>query len=214
MRDYQSMIFNWASAQDALTALVIFALGLCYALHGFRFQRALLAMSSVVIGCGLGATAANWWDLPAAAIGLMAGGACGLSAMRWPAFGLGFAAFGTFATIGHYLAYQLGMPAALVLGATVVGALGGLASVWLYRRPLPMVLTAIHGSGLMVVGFVGLMCGVLPAVGSTFVSWSSSFGLLVPVILAMLVTTGLAYQSSTQFDLQTGAGRAWNQAGV
>lgn len=214
MRDYQSMIFNWASAQDALTSLVVFALGLCFALHGFRFQRALLSLSSVVIGCGLGATLASWCDLPVAAIGLMLGGGCGLAALRWPAFGVGFASVGTFATLGQYLAYQLGMPAALVLGATAVGALGGLASVWLYTRPLPMVLTAIHGSGLIVVGFVGLMCDVLPAVGSTFVSWSSSFGLLVPIILAMLVTTGLAYQSSTQFDLQTGVGRTWNQAGT
>ncbi len=214
MRDYQGMIFNWASAQDELTSLVVFALGLCFALHGFRFQRALLALSCMVIGCGLGAVVANAWDLPASAIGMMTGGVCGLAALRWGGFGLGMAAVGTFAALGHYLAYQLGMPTPLVLGATTIGGLGGLASVWVYTRPLPMVLTAIQGSGLMVVGFVGLMSGVLPAVGSTFMSWSASFSLLVPIILTMLVTTGLAYQSSAQFDLQTGAGRTWNRAGA
>ena len=76
-------------------------------------------------------------------------------------------------------------------------------------RPMIMVTTALQGSSLMVMGFVGVATAVLPSLGYTFRGFAQDYSLVVPVLLTMLVVTSYSHQGSAQQgDILTGV-RPW-----
>lgn len=213
--DYQSLVFNWISLQGPATSLVVVALGALFSLHGFRFGRMLVALIGTLLGFFFGLLAGETLGLPVLALGLAIGGSLGLLSLARYRIGLALGSVATFGTLGYYLAYQLGMPAQVVPWFGLLGAAGGLSGMWLYTRALPVVLTALHGAALLVIGGVGLASSVLPSMAATFVTWSASIGVLVPFMMTMLVVTGYAYQvNAAQGDMETGVGRTWNQVQV
>ena len=59
---------------------------------------------------------------------------------------------------------------------------------------LPIVVTILQGAGLLVVGFVGVTCELVPSLGLTFVEWADRLPLMVPVLMVMLCVLGYSVQ--------------------
>jgi hypothetical protein len=196
---YQSLIFHWAEQQDVFTGLVLLGLGACYTLQGFRFARVLMGLASAVMAVAfLGAWTDAW-------IALLAGVAVGLLAVAAGGLGLIIASTLTFAAMGYYLAAQIGLPIEAVAAAALVGGLAGVVAPRFYRRTLPLILTSLHGSAVLIISFVCLAGACLPSMAETFISWSASISFMAPTALLLFVVTGLSVQlNARQGDIETG----------
>ncbi len=211
MGDYQTSVFQWAAVQGEVNSLAIFLLGVCFTTQGYRFSRFLLAFATGVMAFAFSLAALHVPGVEPLFVALAVGAGLGLLAVGQPRLGTAFASIATFAALGYYLSFQCGLRDEFALMSGVVGAGCGTAALWLYTRPLPVVLTTIHGAALIVIGFVGLASATLPSMGATFVDWSSAMPAIVPTMLGMIFVTGYAFQAnSRQGALETGSGRSWN----
>lgn len=204
--DWQSQVFRWAARQPGGTGVVLLACGLLYAFFGFRFARFLLALACGGIGAVGGWVGARLLGLPPGAGALGLGLALLLGGLRFAQGALALVSACTLAGLGHYLLGQLGLdPLARWAAATVGGGLG-LGLAWLNRREMPLVLTTLQGTALLIVGFVALSNALLPSLGVTFLRWSAERVLLVPFLFGMLCVTAYSCQTNMrQGDIRSGA---------
>jgi len=204
--DYQSLIFRWASFQTDGTSAAIFIFGLLYAFFGFRFARFLLAVSAGGVGAVAGWNLAGLTGLPAVAASLLLAAGMAAVALRYQQVGVVTAAATTFAALGYYLAAQLGLHVAVQWVCVSVGGGLGVAFAWLNRRAMPLVVTTVQGTVLMIVGFVGLSNALLPSLGVTLLEWAADWSLLIPAVLGMLWVTAYSCQANAQQgDIRSGA---------
>lgn len=205
MLDYQHVLFSWMASQHWLTGLVLLLIGLLYAFQGFRMSSFLIGASCAMLGWVAGVAAGAFTTLPGEQLALVAAGSLAATAVWARRAALVILGGGTFLLLGHYLAQQVDLPptAALAL-AGVAGGLGGLMS-HLCSRTMTLLLTALHGTILIIAGFVGVSTHVIPSVGDTFCDWARDWSLLVPVLMTMLCITGYSIQfSSRRGDIRTG----------
>lgn len=204
MHDFQSLIFRSAGRWSEATSLAVFAIGLLYALQGFRFARFLLPLVCAGGGLALGAVLAAVADLPGAVAILVAAVLLIVALLRFRVALMLSSAF-TFGAVAQYLAVQLGMRPHMSLITGGIGFAVGFTLVYVCRRTLPIIVTIIQGAGLLVVGFVGLSTGLVPSLGLTFVDWSGRLPLMVPVLMVMLCTLGYTVQiNAYQGDIESG----------
>jgi drug/metabolite transporter (DMT)-like permease len=210
VHDFQSLIFRSASHWTAATALVVFAVGLLYALQGFRFARFLIAASCTGGGLVLGAILSSLMGLPAVTAILVAGGLGTLALLR-PRPGLAFASALTFAALAQYLAVRFGMKPNMVWIAAGVGAAFGFPLIWVCQRRLPILVTTLQGAGLVIVGFVGLASAIAPSLGLTFVDYAHRIPLMVPGLILMLCVLGYSVQANAQQGMmEAGGAPGWS----
>lgn len=214
MLDPQGLLVDFARDFSQGTAAVVFILGLLYALQGFRFARVLLAISCAAAGWLLGGTLSSLvtpLGIPAI---VPAGGAAvllGIQPLVHYRIGVIIASMCTFAFIAFDLTTRVLDLPQMALSAAIGGALAGGALYWLHRRCLPLLLTAIHGALLVLMGFVGLSSNVLPGLADTFASCARDWPLLLPVLLSIVCITGYTVQlNAYQGDIVVGGGRGWN----
>lgn len=204
MFDFQSLIFRQAAHWSEATSLVMLCIGLLYVLQGFRFARLLLPIICAAGGLGLGIILAGFAGFPGMFAMLIAAifGIIGLCSFRWSII---VSSTVTFGLLTQYLGRQCGLRPDLSLIFGLIGMGVGIAMFWLYRRQLPMIVTILAGSKLLVIGFVGLALKFAPSLGSTLVDWSERLPLMMPVLLIMLWTLGYSVQANArQGELQTG----------
>lgn len=210
MYDPQSLIFRSAASWSVGTALVVLAVGLLYTLQGFRFARFLLALSCASGGLLFGGFAGVLFGHPVTGA-LFAAAALAVVALTRRRVSLALASAFTFGTVGQYLGVQLGLRPDMSWVVGGLGAAAGLSLVWLYRRTLPIIVTTVQGSGLLVVGFVALATAVAPTLGQTFVEWASRIPLMVPALMLMLCIVGYSFQANArQGNIETGESHGWN----
>ena len=193
MYDYQRLIFNAASHWSQATALVVFALGLLCMLQGFRFARLLLPLSCAGGGLIVGLILCQALGLPSVVIPAVAAGLGCLAFVRLKIAVVLSSAF-TFAALGQYLAIQFGTHPNTSMIVAAVGLAAGFCMIWVCRRMLPIVVTILQGAGLLVVGFVGISCDLVPSLGLTFVEWAERLPLMVPALIVMLCVLGYSVQ--------------------
>lgn len=211
MPDIQTFVFRWALAQPEATSLVIFALGILFGLQGFRFARVLLAMTCAAGGFFVGTVVAALTQTPGFLLAsLLAGGLGALAVWKYH-IGIGVGSMVTFAAVGHYLVTRFGVLPSTVLLTWLVGAAFGLSLFYLYKRQTPIVVTTVQGAALMIVGFLGLASRVAPSLAETFVSASTDYPIMVPILAIMLIVLGYSVQASAhQGDVTTGGGGGWS----
>ena len=191
-----------------MSALIVLAVGLLYTLQGFRFGRLLMCVTAAG-GCAmLGAIVAAIVQAPVwfgATVAGVIGLAIALSHFRTA---LVMSAIVVGAATCQLLTARFTSAADTLLIATGVGAVGGGCLQWVCLRSLPVMLTAIQGAFLLIVGFVGLMSSIAPGLASTFVSWSNSIPLMTPVMMTMLYVLGYSVQANAQQgDMRSGGSR-------
>jgi len=211
--DYQTMIFRQASEWTTATAAVVVGIGLLYTLQGFRFAWLLLPISNGICGFAFGGTVAASLGLAPVPVAIALGlGAAAVTVARYRV-GVGVASVATFTVLGYYLGSRLTEDTLLLMVLSGVGLVTGTLLPFVARRALPMVITTVQGAGLLVVGFVGLASRTVPTLATTFVEWSESLSLMVPVLLAMVITLGISVQANLrQGDIETG-GAIWIEEG-
>jgi len=214
MLDPQGLIVDLAREWSQGTAAVVFIIGLLYALQGFRFARVLLAISCAaagwILGSGIAGLVASF-GIPPFGPRLAGAVILGIQPLIHYRVGVIVASMCTFAFIAFDLAVKvLDVPEIAPLAAIGGSILGG-TFYWLHRRCLPLLLTAIHGSLLVLLGFVGLSSSVLPELADTFVSCARDWPLMLPVLLTIVCITGYTVQRNAyQGDIVVGGGRGWN----
>lgn len=211
MVDIQGLIFRAVLHWSPTMALIVFGLGLLYMLQGFRFARALLALTCGGASFFLGTLAAGALGtlpmLSGSAVGLI-----GLLLALWR-FRVGVLLASTYVISGitTYLVWRCGLPPNVVLCGTAVGALVGAFLFIACLRALPILLTTLQGAVLLVLGFTAVCNHVLPALSRTFVDWSESFWPTLPIMLTLFTITGYSVQANArQGDTRTGGGGGWN----
>lgn len=214
MLDPQGLILEYARNWSQGTAVVVFAVGLLYALQGFRFARILLAISCAAAGWILAsvvASPAEQAGIPPRVVHAVCAVLLGVQPLVRYRIGVIVASTCTFAFVAFDLAVRLIGEPQVALLAAVMGAAGGCSLYWLHRRCLPLLLTAMHGALLVLLGFVGLASGVLPELAETFVGFSRDWPWVLPLLLAILCITGYTVQANAyQGDIVVGGGRGWN----
>jgi hypothetical protein len=207
--DYQDVLFKWAVAQSPLTGATILAAGLLYGFQGFRFARLLLPLSTGVMAFGIGWIAGDSFRYPPALVGTFAAVVLALLVFVHGPTGQIVCGGLTFALLGYYLATRFTSDFTVVAVLVAIGTAFGAAGPWLMRRTLPVLLSTIHGSALLVLGFVSLATAVAPSLGSTFRSWAASVSLMVPMLVLMLTLMAYSFQANAQQgDMTTGSRRA------
>lgn len=205
MPDFQHVLFRWAESQPLANGAIFLIIGILCGFHGFRVFTLILAASTGFVGWLVGAIAAGM-----AQVSTFAGGAVGavllaILALRKPKPAIAINCALTYGLLGIYLTHQLGISRDLSWALAGAATLAGLVFALLNTDTMAVVLTTLQGSVLIVLGFVSVSNAAFPSVGNTFVDWSSSQGLVVPIFLGMIVTAAYAYQSSQkQGDIRAG----------
>ncbi len=205
MTEYQRILVELMASETWLTGLVIMGVGLLSGFYGFRMFRYL-----VILYCaGLGAW--GGWELtklvdisPPLVMGGLASIA-GLLALRWPRPGTVCASAGIWGAVAGYLLLQFGFGSTVVLSAFGVGLAIGLVFAILYPRTTPVLLSTMVGSALIVLGFIGLSCDLLPAVGNTVKVWALGKSPFITMLLIVLTVMAYSVQAmEKQGDMYTG----------
>ncbi len=205
MVDVQRMVFDWAAMQPAAAGLALFGGGLVSGFMGYRLQRVLLGAVNVGVGCLLGWLVAKHFGYPVLLSALGGGALLGFIAVVSGRAALILAGGMLFSGLAGYLGLQLHLPELGVFVALGVGLLAGLGQAALCPRSMGVVLTTLVGAVLLVVGFVSLTAALIPSLGSTFRVWASSWSLVIPVLMGMLVVMCWSIQATAQQgDLRTG----------
>ncbi len=211
MPDFQSLILQNALLWSAPTAAVCIGIGLLYLIQGFRLARVLIALA-----CASGAALAGYLvSQETDGVGLFPGVLAGLllAILSLVRFRLGVIACSmlTFGLYGFYLTNLFGFSRSVVPAAGLICAgIGGFMFL-VCVRALPIVLTSLAGSAVMLLGFVGLAANFAPSLASTFVNWATTWVAVVPVFLLLLNVTGISVQSNAQQgDVRTGASSTFN----
>ncbi len=209
--DVQGLVFQSALQWSAPTAATCVAIGLLYLLQGFRFARVLVALACGGAAYLAGRLAANHMDDPGPLSGLLLGLLATSLALARLRVGVIVCSMLVFGLHGYYFANLLGFSREVVPAAGLVFAgLGGFMFL-VCVRALPIVLTSLVGSALLMVGFVGLAATFFPSLASTFVNWATTWVAVVPVFLLLFNVTGISVQSNAQQgDVRTGAASSFN----
>jgi hypothetical protein len=199
-------VFTWVASQSGLTGAVLLALGLAAAFYGVRLLRLLLPLISAELGYALAILLANWTGWAAFVIVPVAIVLSGTAALARPRVAAVVASGATWGLLGAFLTAHLGFDGlAIWLCALVFGAAGAILAV-VSPATMTVLLTSLHGAAWIILGFVGLAASILPVVCSTFQSWVGDEPLVIPVLLAMLVTTAYSCQiNNLRGDLRVGA---------
>ena len=213
MPHVQQSILHWVAAQPQLASVAVFFAGLLLAFQGYRFYRAALAMSAFGLGW-IGATiAAPMLGYPSEIIPFaVAAVAAGVSlAFMQPA--IPCVSGGMCACLAYWLAEQCGFLTTATSISAGAGGILGVLFAWLCPRATTLVLTALQGSALMIIGFAGAADLVMPSVASTFREWAMAQGLLTPLLMGMLLTAAYSVQASqTRGQIIAGAQRSVEDA--
>ncbi|MBK9129387.1 MAG: hypothetical protein IPM13_16540 [Phycisphaerales bacterium] len=201
----QHELFEWMASQPGVTGLAVFALGLLCALTGFRMRHFFVTVGAGALGALLGVGAAAILAVPPmgmAALGSVVAG--GLAVVR-PTSMTVITGTAAWAGLGCYLANQLRFPEGVALSTTVVAGVLALVLTLVSRPTMTLLCTCIVGSGLMVLGFVGLASATIPSLGATFCTLADRQAIVVPVLVGMLTITTFSYQANARRgDLITG----------
>mgnify|MGYP005836897091 CR=1 FL=1 len=205
MTHYQHLLFTWITAQSAATGLVVMAVGLLAAAHGFRMIRFLLALCGAGVGYAAGVGIAPLAQVPTLAAGAILGTVCAAAGAAWPRAVAVVISAATWAIGGAYLAEQFG---ARGLGwwipTGLLAATGGVLML-VSPRSMTILMTSMHGAALFIVGFAGVADAVLPVLGSTIRSWAHHRSVILPILLGMLTITAYSCQANARRgDLRTG----------
>lgn len=202
---YQKLLFDWVSGQSGLVGVVILAAGLLYGMYGVRMLRLILAMTAGGLGAGFSAGVSAHVGVPPALAMLVGGGLGAWAGLAWPRFSRVIIGGITGAFVGAYLLSECGIRGpAVAIAAGVVG-LAGMVLTGLNPRTLVVVVTSVHGAGLVVIGLVGLASDLIPTVGYTFRQWTARPSLIPPVLITMLVVTFYSYQVHARLGGNIGA---------
>ncbi len=204
----QDVVFRWASHQQELTGVVLFAVGIAYAFFGFRLVNGLLAILAAAIGFGGGLAVSQFADssisplVPAGALAVVGA----VAGFRWPKPWVPLSAALAWGVLGAYLFEQIRATTPIVAVVGFISAVLGLFFGMITPRAMTLILTTLVGTGLMIVGFVSVTAGIAPVLNGTFREMAGSYGMLVPVLMAMVFVAGYSYQSmQIQGDTVTGA---------
>jgi len=209
--DFQTIFLRAALHWSQITALVVLALGLLCTLQGFRFARALCALTCAVAGFLGGAAVAQRLDSPPLLPALSVGVTLGVLTVLRFRLGLLLSSTVVFASLGQYLAVRIGLRPDHYWAGLLLGAAVGMSLFYLHRRTVPILVTSLEGAALLILGFLGLARAIAPSLAQTFVAWAADVSAMVPVLITMLVVLGYSVQANLQQgDMQTGAGRGWN----
>jgi hypothetical protein len=185
--------------------VVLLAAGLLAAFYGYRLLRVSLPLICAELGYALGAALWPWagWTMLAIVPFLIV--ASGTTALVRPRVAAVVASGATWIFLGEFLAARLGLGGAtLWLVAALLGSVGTVLTL-VSRDSMIVLLTSIHGAAWMIVGLVGLAASLLPALCTTFQNWADDQPLVMPVLLAMLVTTAYTCQiNNLRGDLRVG----------
>ena len=204
MFDLQDMVFRQASYWSVGTSLAVLFVGLLYTLQGFRFARFLLPVTCAAAGLVIGLILSGIIGLSYIAAFAMAA-VFGIVALLQFRFGLISSSAFSFGILTQYIGRQCGLTPDMSLIFGGIGIVIGIAMYWMYRRQLPMIVTILVGSGLLVTGFVGITSDLAPSLGDTFIEWAGRIPLFVPVLLIMLWTLGYSVQANArQGEMQAG----------
>lgn len=211
MRDVQGLIFSTASHWSTATSLVVFAAGLLCTLQGFRFARVLLPLCCAGGGFAVAAIAGWLVGLPVA-VPVLSAAALGLVTLARPRLAVLLASVFTVAGLAYYLACRLHLGPFAAWSLAAIGLPAGFALKWVWRRTLPIFVTAAEGAVLLVVGFVGLTHRIAPSLGGTFVDCAAEYWPLVPGLLTMLWVLGYAVQANAlQGGIESGGHPGWDE---
>lgn len=191
---HQDAVFRWIATEPGSLGLLLFALGGVYAFVGFRFHRALLALSCGFFGWIVGALFASVIGQPIGIPGLVGFGMGAVIGGGVPKAASAVVNGVVWAGLGAYLLDQFGFEQTwLLAGGAVAGGLGASFAA-LCQRTTPVVVTTLQGVVLLVVGLVGFTSDYFPTFGDTFRGWAASWSLLVPILMVMFAVTAYSYQ--------------------
>jgi hypothetical protein len=193
--------------------VALFAVGMLYLLQGFRFARILLAITNGAGGFLLAFALASTFKVPAFLAGVSVGGLLGAIALLRFRAGIVLGSGFVFAVLGYYLAGRFTIDPMYLLTAGGIGGALGLSMNWICYRSLPVIVTTVQGTALLIIAFVGLSSNLAPSLSATFVEWGDRIPLMMPLMMTMLFTLGYSVQANMQQgDMLTGAGKGWNSA--
>ncbi|MDX2197358.1 MAG: hypothetical protein SF069_00125 [Phycisphaerae bacterium] len=205
MVNYQTQVLAWVSQQGGATGIAVFMLGFAYAFYGNKMLPGLLAICCAGIGWVGGMVLGELGHFPgpvAAALAMIAFAAIG--AMR-PRIGVAIGATVVAAVLGAYCTNLFGAPPQVSLATIGVGAVLGLTLSFLAPRTVPLLLTTVLGTALLLIGFVGAATQFLPDIGQTLREWSATYAAVFPMLGGMLAVAAYSFQSMQQRgDMMTG----------
>lgn len=206
MVQLQDIVITWVATQSAATGVVIFIAGLVLGVWGFKVRRVMLAIIGALVGAAMGNFATPLvqipaeWLLPVLGAVLVAG-----SAIAWTGWGMLLSAVAIWGYLGLYLPEQVGLRGWPVWCVGALLALSGTVVTMLARRSMVVLLSSFVGAAGLVIGFVGMSSATVPVIGTTFRSWVSGQGLVLPVLFLMLTTMMYSFQSNLfQGDMRLG----------
>lgn len=179
----------------ALTAAVVFVVGLVLLAFGFRLYRLLVIVAYAAAGLALGTVAGAHLGVNVLISQIV--GAVVLGALAWPLHRLGWALVGGVVTalVLAPLARMLGVEhgtALFVIGAAAFLA-GAILTGWLLR-PLIVVITSLAGAMLLVEATVCLLSH-WPAAGRPVLSIVDARPYVVLIVWGVLAVAGMFIQA-------------------
>lgn len=213
MQHVQPSILHWVAAQPQIASVAIFFAGALLAFQGFRFYRAALTLTAFALGWIGASIAAPMLGYPSEIIPFAVGAVAAGAALAFMVPAIPFVCGGLWAGLGFWLAEQCGFSATATLISAGLGGILGVLFAWLCPRATTLVLTALQGSALMIIGFAGAADLIMPSVASTFRAWALDQGLLTPLLMGMLFTAAYSVQASqTRGQIIVGAQRSVEDA--
>jgi hypothetical protein len=198
VQPHQDIVLRWIANEPGSTGILVLAIGLVYAFHGFRFFRPLLALSAGALAWLAGMFVAERFGMPGPLAGTAGAAVAGLASVRFPRPSMVLVCGAVWGLLGYYLGEQAGLdPRWALVCAGLIGSCGLVFGI-LCQRTMTVVLTTLQGAALIVLGGVGFASNYMPTLGHTLQAWASTWSLLMPVLLAMLVATAYSYQAMHQ----------------
>jgi hypothetical protein len=205
MPQFQHAILQWMANQPWPTGILIFAAGVLGAFHGVRLLRFLLPFVCGQLAWAAGTALTAWLpQVPPVAVPVLV--MLGMvAALARPRAAVVVASGTTWGLAAAWLAAQTGLPN-LAIWATVLLVGGtGITLAVVSRGAMTNLLMSLHGAAWIILGAVGMAAVAMPVVCDTFRSWVEQQSLVLPIVLAMLTTTGFAHQANEmRGDLRVG----------
>ena len=199
-------MLTWVAGQAGLTGAILFAAGLLLAFYGYRLLRVSLPLICAELGYAVGVTLSPWTGWTMLIVVPLLIMLSGTTALVRPRAAAVVASGATWTFLGAFLASRLGLSGFAMWSLATLLGIAGTGLMLVSRASMTVLLTSIHGAAWIMVGFVGLTASLLPVVCTTFQVWADTERLVIPVLLAMLVTTAYTCQvNGLRGDLRVGA---------
>jgi len=194
------------ASQAGLTGAVLVAAGLAAAFYGVRLLKLLVPLICAELGYALAVGLATWAGWAAFVIVPLLIVLSGTAALARPRVAAVVASGATWGLLGAFLAAEVGLGGFAMWSCALLLGLTGTVLAVVSPATMNVLLTSLHGAAWIIVGFVGLAASLMPVVCTTFQAWADDQPLVIPVLLAMLVTTAYSCQvNSLRGDLRVGA---------